>query len=53
MCLPEPEHDDDPFFDEGQTDMWGWDLLKSNQIGNTVLSIIVVFLFLFPCAMAS
>ena len=21
--LPEPEHDDGPFFDEGQTDMWG------------------------------
>jgi hypothetical protein len=24
--LPEPEYDDGPFFDEGHTDMWGWDL---------------------------
>ena len=21
--LPEPEYDEGPFFDEGQTDMWG------------------------------
>ena len=24
--LPEPEYDDGPFCNEGQTDMWGWDL---------------------------
>jgi hypothetical protein len=24
--IPEPKYVDSPFFDEGQTDMWGWNL---------------------------
>jgi hypothetical protein len=30
--LPDPEYDDGPFFDEGQTDMWRRDLCtKTNE----------------------
>ena len=29
--LPEPEYDDGPFFDEGQTVIWGWDLWQKKE----------------------
>ena len=30
-CLPEPKYDDGPFFDEGQTDMWEWNLWQKKE----------------------
>ena len=29
--LPESEYDDGIFFDEGQTDMWEWDLSQKKE----------------------
>ena len=29
--LADPKYDDRPFFDEGQTDMWGWDLWQKKE----------------------